>query len=341
MIRCFVTTSEAKNSCSTQAPNAYNILVSSLRLGNQDRVCMIETPEEAEIILFAETHADDSEHIDAVVRVVQSPLYRDFKHKCAVHSGKDFPRLLLPGVYPSIPERWARWLQCYGGPYLAPQNPYLENGHGWDGEVTSLAGFLGACERKRVRVNLKKLKKHALMTDWTKITVTDSTKEFVGSLRSGNLSHHLELKRIFVRQLLSSKFALCPRGTGPSSFRIFEAMQLGRAPVIIADDWTPPLGPDWPCFSIRIPERQMHEIPKVLGEREADWQIMGQRARKAWAEWCAPSTIGPAIVESALLSLNAWKKNWKKSQLKARAYCLGPRKINLLLHKVASRKLQN
>jgi len=337
MIRCYVTKSEAKEDARTTF-NAYKLLVNSLRLNNQERVCMIESPEKADIIIFAETHSDDSEHIDAVKRVMRSPLYMTFKHKCAVHSGKDFPRTLLPGVYPSIPNRWARKVQCCGGPYLAPLNPYMDGDHGWDGEIKTLAGFLGCCERKRVRISLKK---HAIDTGWNRIKVNDCTREFIGSLREGDLSQHLALKREFVRQILSSKFALCPRGTGPSSFRIFEAMQLGRAPVIISDDWTPPVGPDWPRFTIRVSERNIAKIPQVLAKHESAWEIMGQHAKKAWLKWYSPSAIGTTVVESAMISLNAWKKNLKRSHCRARIYCFGPRRFDLFLHKVVLRKLRH
>src|SRR5262249_18757251 len=47
-----------------------------------------------------------------------------------------------------------------------------------------------------------------------------------------------------------SKYALCPRGAGASTIRIFEMMEAGIAPVIIADDWLVPLGPVWEEFAL-------------------------------------------------------------------------------------------
>jgi hypothetical protein len=38
----------------------------------------------------------------------------------------------------------------------------------------------------------------------------------------------------------NSKYALCPRGTGPTSYRIYEAIQMGCVPVYIGDNfWLP------------------------------------------------------------------------------------------------------
>tara|TARA_R100001082_G_C4355850_1_gene156846 strand:- start:735 stop:1619 length:885 start_codon:yes stop_codon:yes gene_type:complete len=44
----------------------------------------------------------------------------------------------------------------------------------------------------------------------------------------------------FIETSLESRFVLCPRGYGPSSFRLYEAMQLDAVPVYVSDDlWIP------------------------------------------------------------------------------------------------------
>lgn len=62
---------------------------------------------------------------------------------------------------------------------------------------------------------------------------------------------HLSVRR-FVRTLLASYACLSPRGYGGSSFRTYEAMQLGVAPIIICDRDTRPFRKfiDWDSFSI-------------------------------------------------------------------------------------------
>ena len=68
--------------------------------------------------------------------------------------------------------------------------------------------------------------------------------------------------------LCRSVFALCPRGYGKTSFRMYEAMQLGAIPVYIYDGDSPwmPFYPklDWGefCFSIR--ESQIDSIEKGI-----------------------------------------------------------------------------
>lgn len=46
----------------------------------------------------------------------------------------------------------------------------------------------------------------------------------------------------YCRILARSKYALCPRGYGPTSFRICEALQFGAMPIVITDDFSPPHG---------------------------------------------------------------------------------------------------
>ena len=46
-------------------------------------------------------------------------------------------------------------------------------------------------------------------------------------------------RRLFLQEMRDSWFVLCPSGLAPSTFRVYEAMQLGRVPVILSDHWEP------------------------------------------------------------------------------------------------------
>jgi len=84
------------------------------------------------------------------------------------------------------------------------------------------------------------------------------------------------------------KFALCPKGVGTSTYRIYEAMSAGRAPVILADDWVPPSGPDWSTFAVFIPESNASGVQPILERYEESWAERGAAARAAWEQWFAP-----------------------------------------------------
>jgi hypothetical protein len=93
------------------------------------------------------------------------------------------------------------------------------------------------------------------------------------------------LERQYVDVATRSRFVLCPRGLGASSIRLFEMMRMGRAPVIISDEWTPPDGPDWEAFSVRVAEADVDELPDILRARADAADQMGERARRCWEDW--------------------------------------------------------
>jgi len=95
-------------------------------------------------------------------------------------------------------------------------------------------------------------------------------------------SHTEEQKRSYVRSIQDSWFVLCPRGSSPSSYRLFETMALGRCPVILSDDWIPVHGVDWGDCSIRIPEADLAEVPRILGERLEGAELLGRNARETF-----------------------------------------------------------
>jgi hypothetical protein len=95
-----------------------------------------------------------------------------------------------------------------------------------------------------------------------------------------------------------SVFVLCPRGLGPASYRLFEAMEMGRAPVVISDAYQFPEGPEWNEFSIIVPECDIEKIPTILEAHESRAIEMGWSARKAWENWCSQKVSFHRVAES-------------------------------------------
>jgi len=70
----------------------------------------------------------------------------------------------------------------------------------------------------------------------------------------------------FINASLESKFVLCPRGYGASSFRLYESMQLGAVPVYISDRfWLPWMNElKWNDFCVLINEDKIEYIHEIL-----------------------------------------------------------------------------
>ena len=97
----------------------------------------------------------------------------------------------------------------------------------------------------------------------------------------------------FVRMVLQSYLALAPRGYGGSSFRLFEAMQLGVAPILIGDIDTRPFKRFLPWGGASIYVRSVDELIEVL-DKNSDKELleMGERAAALYIDhltyqkWC-------------------------------------------------------
>jgi hypothetical protein len=68
-------------------------------------------------------------------------------------------------------------------------------------------------------------------------------------------------------------------------------MRAGRVPVIISDEWLPPSRIDWNSFSVRVPEQDVHRLPSLLREYEAQAQAMGELARHVWVKTLASTAV--------------------------------------------------
>jgi hypothetical protein len=106
--------------------------------------------------------------------------------------------------------------------------------------------------------------------------------------------------RYYHETLLRSRFALCPRGAGTGSIRLFESMLMGIAPVIIADGWIRPRGPAWDELAIFVRERHVADLERIVGERDADYRTMGELARQAYLTYFDEACYFDHMVENCL-----------------------------------------
>lgn len=70
----------------------------------------------------------------------------------------------------------------------------------------------------------------------------------------------------FCNILSRSIFTLCPRGYGPTSFRIKEAMQYGSIPVYISDEFIEPHRVNFNNYAVRVEVSEIPNLPKILTE---------------------------------------------------------------------------
>lgn len=99
--------------------------------------------------------------------------------------------------------------------------------------------------------------------------------------------------RFFVRKILQSYIALAPRGYGGSSFRFFEAMQLGVVPFLIGDLDTRPFKKYLPYEEFSFYTNNPSEINAIIDSKTKEELLsMGKKCQKiykeklAYQKWC-------------------------------------------------------
>ena len=236
---------------------------------------LTDDPAAADIILFVE-NCDPGRHY---LEVRRHPVYQTHHDRCFLFSRHDFPIPFLPGIYASINRRWYDPERTRSGFYLDvfDKSFLAEEPSTTDREY--LYSFIGQLSTDPIRAALADLSHPSQF-------VFDTSPYWPYADLPADTRQALEDQYVDVAR--RSRFVLCPRGRGVSSIRLFEMLRMGRAPVIIADDWVPPAGPDWDRFSLRVPEANVADLPALLEAQASDAIEMGARARTAWEEWFGP-----------------------------------------------------
>lgn len=75
-------------------------------------------------------------------------------------------------------------------------------------------------------------------------------------------------KNPYLYYMKNSKYCLCPRGSQVWSTRVMESIYFECVPVIISDNFVPPLFEvlNWPAFAVFLPEKKLPELKQVLSE---------------------------------------------------------------------------
>jgi hypothetical protein len=258
------------------------------RLAEQDRFgvhSLCDDPEQADIILFLDGH---QHYRDLELNAIRKhPLVTRFREKAFVYSEVDQPWCAMPGLYVAMPKSSFDPQRQRACAYLNLPNSYVTPSPEPDAANALLFSFMGRKgNRTRERIlRLRHPRAHIADT---------SAADFFGS----QTEEIEQQKQRYAEVMARSKFVLCPRGAGPSSFRIFETMAAGRVPVILSDQWVPPAGPDWKNCAVFSPEKQVEELGAILEKHEERFPRMAAAARKEWEEWFAPETLFHRMTEA-------------------------------------------
>jgi len=135
-------------------------------------------------------------------------------------------------------------------------------------ECEHLTGFQGSLKTHSCRKNIYRICDNMRVAEWW--------SEDNDSLRMSYIEH-----------LDNTKFVLCPRGRGLNSIRFFEALRMGRIPVLISDDTKLPMEDriDYSRFMVRMPENDISYEYIHYWICSHDLADASKEARKVSLEW--------------------------------------------------------
>jgi hypothetical protein len=263
------------------------------------RHCLTDDPHDSDVILFVENWKTNF----LLGPVASHPLVRRYPEKVFCFCENDTTVARVPGIYASLPRHLCHPGWAITGPYLwmmrEPEVPMDD-----DMQPDLLFSFVGSEYTHPIRKQIMALKHpRAYLEDIG--SKTDYMRYHASEDERKAFRHHYDLT------LRRSKFGLCPPGMACSSVRFFETLRAGRVPVLMADEYSPPPGPDWSTCCVTIPSRDVACIPRHLEELEPRAEEMGQAAQAVYAEWFSPARFFTRVVDWCLdIQSNARPGRW-------------------------------
>jgi hypothetical protein len=233
-------------------------------------------PDDADWLLFVDSHRLGP---DWRRRSLSShALVQARADEVLVYDESDRPWPAYPGLYVSMPRTGFDPRRQVAVPYLSARSIALEGHTPAAHDRDLLFSFVGAST-------------HPVREQVFGLQHPDGLVERTEGYVFWSQDHEDARRKAFRSAMGRSQFALCPRGHGTSSFRLYEAMAAGVAPVIVADEWVPPAGLPWDSFSIRWPEGRVDELPAELERRAGEAEAMGRTAQEVFEQHLDPGTI--------------------------------------------------
>lgn len=112
----------------------------------------------------------------------------------------------------------------------------------------------------------------------------------------------------YLENMAESQFVLCVRGGGNYSLRFYEAMAMGKIPILIDTDCVLPFDKqiDWDQHCIRVPIQNLNRLKVVI----QGWpfrqhsQEVGARNRHLWEEWLTPESFFTRVHDQLRLNID-------------------------------------
>lgn len=274
-----------------------------------ENVILTADPAQADIIILSDGTPRSIRKIEA---------YKRFPKKCVAISDSDVTDFYIPALYASNHTTFLsrhRALTC--SPYTSlfaaqgKRNMWIDRLIDEPMQKDFLYSFMGGS----TSMLRKRIFRHYKSTDQADVKVAPTDFYQHWSPDAGGKVDKSAQQRVYIETMRASKFALCPRGASPSSIRMFEAMELGVAPVVMADGWLPPKGIDL-SFCLFVKESQLAQLDAIVRSHEDEWQQRGALARLTFNANFGPISLGHTL-EQQFRQLQSQRSDFREQLIHA------------------------
>lgn len=261
----------------------------------------LTSPADAELVVLPS---------DELGYIKKSKLHQTYAAKTICITESDIPTFRLPGLYAAnqkglLTANRTRTINYFISERAKP-NPEIKALVGQTLEKRYLYSFMGGTNSWARRWVFRFTPKR----DDTIVEATDRYNHW--KVDETDVEEKArQMRRRYAEVMAASKFSLCPRGCGLSSYRLFESMSLGVVPVIISDKWHPVAGVDW-SFAIFVREKDIPKLDQIIRAHENEWQQRGQRAREAYEKIFGGEAVAP-MLHQQLTELRAGINPWRET----------------------------
>jgi hypothetical protein len=258
------------------------------------------TPERADAIIIQEENS--FKNFKYLKHLESDDLISTYPEKIFTINTDDCATGLLRGLYTSLPKTRFNPRIFTSVPYMQfPNDLVFVNGYD-NVTPTYLASWRGNVKSNKLRARI--------------VTLLEAKKGYCIEKTNSWLNHNSDEKTNYVNLIRGAKFSLCPAGWAPVSFRIYESMALGRCPVILADDFVPPKGPDWNEFALIFPEKKLEGLPAFLLRHENQSERLGKNAFEAWKSYFSADVIEEYYAEALVNLIRSAPKTSRMTEFK-------------------------
>ncbi len=247
---------------------------------------IVELAEDADVIFFTTLGLDEKE----IFNIPNHRLVKKDPGKCYIICDRDAPIPVLPGMYTALPKlpfvsraKWKKYFRTTF--YLTDHNIYISNSKEIEKkDPIYLFSFIGSLTSKVRGVILNfSFKRKDILIQLTQSSNFWENFYWIHGIKKTEKNDDYLLN--YAKNILQSKFVLCPKGNGISSYRFFEVMEAGRVPVLLSDNYILPEIPyDWNDLIIQIKEDNVHNLEQILIDNESRFEAMSALNKKVYKE---------------------------------------------------------